>query len=225
MPTARDVEHLIALYDGEISYWDAHFGQMFAVLENQGLLDNALVAVTADHGEMFGNHDKWAHGNNIYEEATRVPLLMRYTGLINPGIAIDMPVQNVDLTPTILDFVGLEIPANLHGISLRPLIEEGTTKMTRDVSSEVDALNRPDHPLYWTAPRVGLHSIRRGDWKLIHHIGQWGADELYLLEPSSPYETENLFWAEPDWAQELRKALLDWFGIQDRSLYLPFTCN
>lgn len=67
VPSARDVEHLVALYDGEIAYWDAMFGSMLDYLQARGLLSNALVIVTSDHGDMFGEHGKWTHGNSLYE--------------------------------------------------------------------------------------------------------------------------------------------------------------
>jgi arylsulfatase A-like enzyme len=218
-PTARDVEHLIALYDGEITYWDTYLGQMLAYLQDIHLLDNALVAITADHGELFGEHERWAHGNSIYEEVVRVPLLLRYTDVISPGLIVETPVQNMDLLPTILDLIGLPVPDNLHGFSLRSLVTGGSSHVARDTFSEVDALNDPSHSLYWIAPRTDIRSIRNAKWKLIHHVGQWDADELYLLQTSSPYETDNLLLVEPDRARELRQELLDWFDIY--SIYLP----
>jgi arylsulfatase A-like enzyme len=223
VPTTRDIEHLIALYDGETTYWDAHLGQMLAHLEGMHLLDNALIVVTADHGEMFGEHDQWAHGSSIYEEVLRVPLLMRYTGIISPGLVVETPVQSMDLMPTIIDWVGLPIPTDLHATSLRSLTQGGTSSIARAVFSEVDALNLPDHPLYWTASRVDLRAIRRAEWKLIHYVGDWDADELYLLQVSSPYETDNLVLSEPDLTCELRQDLLYWFDIH--SIYLPCIIN
>ncbi len=80
----------MALYDGEIAYWDAMFGAMLDDLSGRGLLDNALVMVTADHGDMFGEHGKWTHGNCVYEDVLRIPLLIRYPGVV-PGSRLWMP--------------------------------------------------------------------------------------------------------------------------------------
>jgi len=66
--TPRDIEHLIALYDGSITYWDTHFGEMMAFLDSMGLLANSIVILTSDHGEMFGEHGLWAHRGSLYEE-------------------------------------------------------------------------------------------------------------------------------------------------------------
>jgi len=217
VPTARDVEHLIALYDGEIAYWDYHFGQMLIQLENAHVLDNALIIVTSDHGEMFGEHGQWVHGGSLYEEVLRVPLLIRYTGTISPGLVVTTSVQNMDVMPSVLDWVGSDIPDNLQAVSLRPLIEGGTVQLERDVFSEVDASPGPNNP-FWVAPPVALRSIRRDQWKLIHHVGRPNDDELYQLQASSPYESNNLLLVEPDRAGELRQDLFTWFGIHQAHL-------
>ena len=202
VPTERDVKHVMALYDGEIAYWDTQLGQMLAYLQNLHVLDNALIIVTSDHGEMFGEHDKWVHGNLLYEELLRVPLLMRYTGVISPGQVVTTPVHSMDLMPAVLDLVGLAVPAGLDAASLRPLLQQGTAAFEQDIFSEQNGVTNN-----WTFPRSDLRSIRRGEWKLIHPVGDSNADELYRLKPSSPYETENLVAAEPGIALALRQAL------------------
>jgi arylsulfatase A-like enzyme len=212
VPTERDIEHLIALYDGEISYWDAQLGQLLAYLQGVHLLDNALVIVTSDHGEMFGEHGKYTHRNSLYEEVLRVPLLMRYTGVISPAMVVETPVQSMDIMPTVLDLVGLPIPPGLDAISLHALLEGGTMTVGRDLISEQNGITDPSYPGYWLAPRADLRSIRRDGWKLIHQMDDLSADELYQLQPSSLYETDNLVLSEPNLARELRQHLLTWLG-------------
>jgi arylsulfatase A-like enzyme len=225
VPTERDIEHLLALYDGEISYWDDHLGQLLGTLQGYGLLDEALVAVTSDHGELFGEHGKWIHGNCLYEEVLRVPLLMRYPGFIAPGQAITAPVQNVDLMPTILDWSGIPLPPELRAVSLRPLLEGRTGPATRDLFSEIDAVPDPSHWNYWNRPPEGLYSVQREPWKYIHHVDNVAADELYQLNASSPYETDNLIQSEPVLAEELRQALFEWFRLPRAKGYIPFVCR
>ena len=113
----RDVQHLIALYDGEISLWDAYFGQLMTALKKLNLLDNTLLVITADHGESFGEHGKWVHGTALYQEQIHVPLVMSYPGQIPPGIVIEAPVQSMDLMPTILDWAGVDVPEGLDALS------------------------------------------------------------------------------------------------------------
>jgi arylsulfatase A-like enzyme len=213
-PTRRDVEHLIALYDGEISYWDANLGRMLAYLQDHHFMDNTLVVVTSDHGETFGTHGKWTHGSSLYDEVLRVPLFMRYTGVIPPGSVSDAPAQNADLMPTILDFAGLPLPADLQSMSLRPQAQGLPGAADRPLFSELDGVTDPRHVLYWIAPRVSQWSIEQDDWKMIHYADQADQDELYELNSGSIYETENLIQNQPDRAQKLFELLSAWFRFK-----------
>lgn len=212
IPTERDVEHILALYDGEIAYWDAKFGEMLAALQSRGLLDNTLVAVTADHGESFGERSQWVHAGSLYEEAMRVPLLLRHTGVIGADASISVPVSNMDLMPTLLDYAGVTPPEDLSAVSLRPLIESSQPAQ-RDVFCEVDGMNDPDHWIYWNAARTDLRAVYRDDWKYIHHVGRPADDELYQLNGASVYETTNLLTSEPAMAQALREAIMHNFSL------------
>ena len=209
----RDLRHLIALYDGEITYWDTYFGQMITFLEEKHLLDNALMLVTADHGESLGEHGKWTHGSSLYEEVLRVPLLMRYSGVIPAGVVVESPAQNFDLTPTILDWAGVALPQDLQALSLRSAALGETSAPQRQLFSEVDALLDKKNALYWAAPRISLRMVEQGDWKLLHYLEQPQLDELYLLQPSSLYEQENLILSEPHRAEQLLQDLNNWFDL------------
>ena len=224
VPSSRDVAHLLALYDGEIAYWDAMFGSMLDFLQGRGLLDNTVVLVTSDHGDMFGEHGKWTHGNCLYEEVLRVPLLMCYSGVIPRGAAVDVPVQSMDIMPTVLEWLGLDAPAGLDGASLRALAE-GRVAPPRDVFSEIEGSSEPGHWASWLAPRSDLRSIRRGNHKYIHHVRDSSADELYLLGPASPYETTNLIAADPATAQQMRQALFAQYRIAPHEVTLPFVAR
>ena len=150
----RDIQHLIALYDGEISEWDANFGQLMTELNQMNLLENTLLIVTADHGESFGEHSKWVHGTSLYQEQIQVPLVMSYTGQIPPNTVIDAPVQNMDLMPTILDWAGIILPEGLDAVSLRPVLQGAPADTARPVFSQLDAVKDPSHWAYWQAPRL-----------------------------------------------------------------------
>ena len=211
--TARDVEHLQALYDGEITYWDHYLGQMLTALDKRKLLDQALVIMTSDHGDMFGEHYLWTHGNCLYEDVLRVPLLMRFPAVIQPGLVVETPVQNMDVMPTILDWAGIRVQEELHAVSLRALAQGASDVAARDVFSELPGVTDPKNWAYWLAPRDHLFSIRRGPWKLIHHANAPQADELYQLNAASPYETENLISSQADLAGKLRQAVQEHFGL------------
>jgi arylsulfatase A-like enzyme len=225
-PTARDVQHLVALYDGEITYWDHHLGAMLTTLDDLQLLDNGIVIVTSDHGQMFGEHGKWTHRNSLYEEVLRVPLLIRYTEAISVGIAVTVPVQAVDILPSVLDWANIPVPEDLRGTSLRPLVQgepetgTGTLTLARAVFSEmdVDVINDPD----FFAPDRPLRAIRRGDWKYIHHVSAAGRDALYQLQPTSPYETANVLEAQPGIADDLFQELVTWFCFPTARIFMPY---
>ena len=209
--TPRDVEHVIALYDGELSYFDARLGEMFGYLKGKGLLDNAALAMTSDHGEMFGEHDLWTHGNCLYEETLRVPLLLRHTALPKQGLKTAAPAQNIDVGTTFLDWAGAD-PAGVDGVSLRR-VAEGGMPAPRDIFSEIQGVTYPLSWAYWLAPRDSLRSVTRfdpargADYKYILHIANPAADELYRLNENSVYEGENIITGEPALADELRAAL------------------
>lgn len=210
----RDIEHLQALYDGQVTYWDAYAGQLLTFLQDNGLLENALVMVTADHGDQFGTHGKWVHGTSLFEEVLRVPLLMRYTGVIPPHTVVAEPAQNYDLMPTILDFAGIAAPAEVQAVSLRRAALSGVGDAGRIVYSEVDALNDTGNALYWVAPRLSMRAASQGEWKYIHYLEAPQEDALYRLQPASLYETDNLIAAEAQPAQQLFQALQQWFGLE-----------
>jgi arylsulfatase A-like enzyme len=120
--------HVRALYDGEIASTDRELGRLFEGLEQRRLVENALVVITADHGEEFLDHGHVSHHRlePALEELIRIPLAIRLPasqGVYQPA-QIDHLVTMVDLAPTVLDYVGLAGEASgMDGSSLRPLIE------------------------------------------------------------------------------------------------------
>ncbi len=220
-PTARDIAHLQALYDGEITYWDAEFSTMMAYLDSIGLLDNSIIVLTSDHGQMFGEHGKWIHHNSVYEEVLRVPLLIRYTGVISPGTIITTPVSTIDVTPTLLDWLGIPLPENMQGISLATIIQGEVRSGIRPIYSETDGTTDVNAPDYWIAPRHDLRAVRYDNWKYIHQVVFQGEDELYEMQTGSQYEVNNVIDDEPDTAVTLQQMLIDYFDLPTNYLFLP----
>lgn len=223
IPNQDDVAYLKALYDGTISFFDDQLGRLLDGLQGLGLLDNTLLVVTSDHGEQFGEHGKWTHTNSLYEEVMRVPLLMRYPGVLPAGRVVTTPVLHLDVLPTILDLAGLAIPEGLSGVPLRNIITPSSPIPPRDIFSEVNgAIFDPAHPLYWYAARADLRAIQRDGYKLIHRLGRDDGDELYLLEGQSQYERENLVNSSEhrERARELREALLSAYYPQHANIPL-----
>jgi arylsulfatase A-like enzyme len=221
VPSQRDIEHLIALYDGEISYWDFYLGEMFKQLEASGVLDNSIVIITSDHGQMFGEHGKWVHRNSLYEEVLRVPLLISYPGTVTAGQVFTTPVNMMDITPTLLDMVDLAVPSHMDGESLLPLMQGAAAPEDRSIISEMAGETDPNSDAYWIAPRTDLYSVKKEGWKLIHVQQARQQDELYAVRPSSVYEQENLVSQEVEKSAELFQELQEWFGVPDKFLFLP----
>lgn len=117
---ARDRERLEALYDGEITYHDTHFGAMMQALESRGIADETIVVFTADHGEEFWDHGSVGHGHSVWQEMINVPLILRIPGVTDGAMMLDDAVGLVDVLPTIYDALGMEIPSDLSGESFLP---------------------------------------------------------------------------------------------------------
>jgi len=118
----REIRHAISLHDGEILHADNEIGRLLGKLKEWGLFENSLIIFSADHGESLGEHGYFfAHGDLIYNPCMHIPLLIRFPG----GVVrkrISTPVSSVDLMPTILDFLGVEPPQGIDGVSLLPII-------------------------------------------------------------------------------------------------------
>ncbi|WP_437873009.1 sulfatase-like hydrolase/transferase [Sorangium sp. So ce363] len=114
----RDIDR----YDAEIAVADAGVGAI--VDEVRKGRPDAVVIVTADHGEEFGEHGGRYHGTTVYEEQARVPLLVSAPGLLSPRV-VRAPVQLVDLLPTVLAGLGIPRPARVRGADLGPLLASG----------------------------------------------------------------------------------------------------
>jgi arylsulfatase len=221
VPTRRDIEHLLALYDGEITYWDVHLDQFLDRLAAEGLLDNAIVVLTSDHGQMFGEHDKWVHRNSLYEEVLRVPLFIRYPGVVPAGV-IDTPVFTGDLMPTILGLTGLPIPAGLDGVNLQPLLQGAPGPLAnRPIYAEMEAETHPASIGYWIAPRYDLRSVKDGNWKYILEFNNPAGNALYRLRDETLFEGANAISDYPQMAEKLEDQLYDWFALPTTFNFLP----
>lgn len=221
VPSERDIEHLLALYDGEITHWDFYLGQMFEYLQAKGVLQNSIIVVTSDHGQMFGEHGKWIHRNSLYEEVLRIPLLFRYTGTVGAGQVLDTPVSNMDITPTLLDMAGIPVPGGMQGQSLLPLMQGGAAPDSREIFSEMDGETDPNSDGYWIAPHTNLYSVKQNGWKLIHAQEAPQEDQLFEVRPNSIYEGDNLAGDETQKRNALFSILQDEFGVPTNFLFLP----
>jgi arylsulfatase A-like enzyme/Flp pilus assembly protein TadD len=109
-------------YDGEVAYSDEIVGRLIEGLKRRDLYDAATIVLLSDHGEGLGDHGEQEHGLFLYNESIRVPLIVKLPGGRSGGRRVDVPVQHVDLVPTLLDLTGAPPVQGLPGRSLTGLL-------------------------------------------------------------------------------------------------------
>jgi arylsulfatase A-like enzyme len=183
------------LYDGEVRYWDEHFGALIAWLKKEGLYDKVTLAVTSDHGEEFQEHGGWWHGTTLYEEQIHVPLLIKRPAQQGGGERRDDLSSLIDVAPTLLGVVGGQPHASWSG---------------RDLFSDA----QPPATVFAEEDHQGntLRALRSKTWKLIEanpdNPRKLAPIELYHVEQDRA-EANNLSDKEPDRVKALQSALDD----------------
>ena len=104
---------------------DDNVGRLLDYLDEAGLANNTLVVYTSDQGFFLGDHG-WFDKRFMYEEAYRMPLIMRFPGVIRPGAVNDDLVMNLDFAPTFLDLAGIDKPADMQGESFEAMLRDET---------------------------------------------------------------------------------------------------
>lgn len=121
----KEKRNIIALYEGEIRYTDEIFVQtIINELKNLNLYDNTMVIVTSDHGEEFYDHTAWLHDHSVYNEAIKIPLIIKFPYSDHKGKKIGSITRITDIAPTILDQLNIKSkPYNFDGKTLFPVLE------------------------------------------------------------------------------------------------------
>lgn len=204
-------------YAAGVSYCDNRIGQLLQALESAGILDQSLVVLTADHGEILvGRKEYFSHGKTVYQEEVHVPLIMRLptaTGDVPAGgRRVSAVVSGVDIAPTILDALGLEQVPGMQGRSLSAALD-GSELEARAAFSEATKPRFPIDPKVADWPNnANFQSVRLGNLKLLVKSMN-GFRALYDLN-RDPGELENLFAAssaqQSDHVHELESILEAW---------------
>ena len=142
-PDERDIEHIVALYDGEVKQTDNDLGEFLKALKGAGILDNSIVFILGDHGEQFYEHGHTSH-HGVYEELIHIPLAVSVPDARAKGKRIDSLVSQVDILPTILDYVGIQAPEQCQGKSFKPVIEGRVEAVNKFVFAEYTGGAAPD---------------------------------------------------------------------------------
>ena len=172
---------------------DESIGRLLGHLEEIGELDNTIIVYTSDQGFFLGEHG-WFDKRFMYEECQRMPLLVRYPAAVKAGSTSEAICMNVDFAPTFLDFAGAEIPSDIQGVSLKPVLE--------NAGAVPDDWRKAAYYHYYEYPAehsVKRHyGIRTDGWKLIHFYNDIDEWELYD-EENDPHEMNNVY-DDPEYA-------------------------
>jgi arylsulfatase A-like enzyme len=190
-PFAGDTD--VGRYRNALRYADDSLAALLDGLRRRGLEDRTLLLICGDHGEAFGQHEgNYGHTLFLYEENVRVPLLAAAPGLIEEPVRVRRVASLLDLAPTVLDLLGLPVPAEYQGRSLLG--------------------GEPRMALFCTDYSLGLVGLRDGRWKMIHELDS-GRSQLFDLE-ADPDETCDLSGRMGERTAVYRERLLRWAAAQ-----------
>jgi choline-sulfatase len=184
-----------APYDAEIAYTDEIIGRFVRYLKAHQLYDRSTIILVSDHGEGLGDHGEQEHGLFVYDDALRVPLIVKQAAGEGAGRRVSEPVQHIDLVPTILDLAKAPVPDNLRGRSLKPLLD-GTGRLPERVIYSESLFGR--YRFGWS----GLMSVTDGRYRYVRAP----REELYDLQ-QDPGERNNVASRETQRVLKLSEAL------------------
>jgi choline-sulfatase len=183
-------------YDGEIAFADAQVGRLISFLKANGLYRNTLIVLTGDHGESLGEHGEKTHGFFIYNATLHVPVIIRLPGASSPKVVSEM-VSLADLMPTVLDALKFDVPSQVQGVNLLPLMapKKPAESTSRNLYAETFL---PRLHFNWSE----LRAVETEKYQFIDAP----KPELYDLS-KDPGETQNLYPEKKAVAEELRASL------------------
>jgi len=217
--SAAELQDVKANYYAMVSLVDDEVGRILAALESEGLIDNTVVIFTSDHGEMLGDHQLMLKGPFLYDCAIKVPLIISWPGHVPEGQRVHDLVQWIDLTATVTELTGADLP-RCQGSSLLALFD-GSEAPVEHRGWALSEYRDSGHPL---DPPVHVTMVRKDNFKIMVHHGPPSTNrqrtgELYDLS-TDPEELTNL-WGSADHNQiraEMTALLLDALvATEDRS--------
>jgi len=190
-----DVDDVLGMrqrYYGLVSLVDKYVGKILDSLERRGLADSTIVVFTSDHGDMLGSHQMVDKGM-MFEEAIKVPLLVKRPAESSPLTQSDAVVNNVDVLPTLLDMAGLPIPDHIEGKSFLPALRGDDSQWPEfgvvEWNGVMQSMHRRD-PRFEEVKDSHVRCVVTRRWKLALSPGDRG--ELYDRE-ADPLEQRNVF--------------------------------
>jgi arylsulfatase A-like enzyme len=219
---------LRAHYMANITLVDRMVGKITSALERAGVADNTVVVFTSEHGDMMGDHGM-LEKRSFFEEASRVPLLMRVPWLSEEQTVLEGSVGHADLVPTLLDLIGEEVPDTLQGKSLQPVLKGDSDLSENDVFVQWNGTSEEIVDRF-----LGSAEINRMlalPWRSVITPDRWKLNlcagdqcELYDLN-NDPHEMNNLFDdpAQADRVRDMAARIRIWQGETGDTVPLPTT--
>jgi arylsulfatase A-like enzyme len=202
MSWGEDAKRRFDGYDGEVAYADAQLGRIVEAIDWRGLRERTLIIVASDHGESLGEHDRSGHFGRPYEEVMRVPWILRLPGTLPAGAVFERPASLVDMTPTLLAFLGLPVPDGLDGRVL-PLPLHGLVEMPFPPRAILARTETWRDELHLGVVKDGFKMVETRSLTTSRITSK---PELYDLR-SDPSELEDLAQTQGERLASLRRAL------------------
>jgi arylsulfatase A-like enzyme len=188
---AEEIRAEINMYDGAIAYLDAELDRLLTTLQARGALDDTIVIVTSDHGEQFGEHELFLHGNSLYQPLLHVPLILRFPKGASADRRVTTRVTLRDIPATIVDLLGVRDRADLPGASLARHWSGGAA-----VDPAADFAIAEVREAAWARTWAPSYPAAKGDMASVtdnayHYIRNGdGSEELYAVADTA--ERQNL---------------------------------
>jgi arylsulfatase A-like enzyme len=213
---ASFIEYSKDWYDGSIRGMDTEIGRLVERLRGLGLEQRSLVAFYGDHGEEFHDHGRMWHGQSIYGEMIRVPLILWAPGRVAPGLEVKEPVGLIDVMPTLLEMSRVPVPTTAQGQSLGALlrkpgdgdvVEAATAWKRRPIIAERQPMGGPEFPAAGES-----YAIIDGQWKLVQNaVRPPGKPEFELFDfYRDPLDHRDLARDNPQVVERLAGELESW---------------
>jgi len=200
LPPGLSASDLRAQYDEMILYADQALGNFLDWLAATGRLDNAIVIVSADHGESF-EHQSFLHaGPSLYDNLIRVPLLIHVPGQ-KTGVRLSTLAQQADLLPTILDLIGAPLPNWTDGTSLKPALNGGALPPRHIFSMNLEPCG------IFQPIAKGTVAVMDDEYKYVLRLDR--QQEVLYRYRSDPRERDDLVASNPDVRNRMRDVLLE----------------
>ena len=157
-------------YYATVSFVDAQVGRILDHLDRTGLAQNTIVVFTSDHGYHLGEHGHWQK-QTLFDNATRVPLIFTYPGIQKKGVKCEAPVELIDVYPTIMDLVSIDVPKHVVGKSLKPIID-----------NEIESVRSSALTRWKNGYSIKTKRYRFTEWKFDGKLGHELYDHKYDKE-------------------------------------------